>query len=96
MHLYQQLVSLIIEIEVKVRKKTIRGVFMKSNSYSCIKCSGTDSKVEKIRTTGSGLSRFLDLQNKKFAAVSCTNCGFTELYREGSGMAGSIVDLLTG
>ena len=69
---------------------------MKASSYSCMKCTGTDYKVEKIRTTGSGLSRFLDLQNKKFAAVACTSCGFVELYREGSGMAGSIVDLLTG
>ncbi len=69
---------------------------MKASSYSCMKCSGTDYKVEIIRTTGSGLSRFLDLQNKKFAAVACTSCGFVELYREGSGMAGSIVDLLTG
>ena len=35
------------------------------------------------------------MQSKKFTAVICDNCGYTELYRETSGRAGNILDLLT-
>ena len=31
--------------------------------------------------TGTGFSRFLNVQNRKFLTVSCTNCKYTELYK---------------
>ena len=68
---------------------------MEQHQFSCIKCSGTDYKGGEIRTTGSGLSRFLNLQNQKFATVSCSNCGYTELYRMDGGGVGNILDILT-
>ena len=69
---------------------------MTSSKFSCVKCGKTDYKTGEIRTTGSGLSRFFNLQNQKFTAMSCTECGYTELYRtDGSGV-GNILDLLSG
>ena len=69
---------------------------MERRQYTCIKCEGTDYKAGKIRTTGSGISRFLNLQNQKFATVSCTTCGYTELYQmDASGAIGNIFDILT-
>ncbi len=69
---------------------------MEKRRYICDKCGGTSHKDGEIRTTGSGLSRFLNLQNQKFTTVSCTNCGFTEVYRmDASGMVGNIFDVLT-
>ena len=66
-------------------------------AYSCGKCRNNKFESEEIRTTGAGLSRFLDLQNKKFAAISCSECGYTELYRMGGGgILGTIGDLFTG
>ena len=66
-----------------------------SQAYSCIKCKGTEYKTGEIRTTGSGISRFLNLQNQKYATVSCMACGYTELYRlDGSGL-GNILDIFT-
>ncbi|MCX8276765.1 MAG: zinc ribbon domain-containing protein [Dehalococcoidia bacterium] len=68
---------------------------MDQRSYSCDKCSSTTYKTGEIRTTGSGLSRFLNVQNQKYQTVSCEQCGFTELFRlDGSGF-GNIVDLFT-
>ena len=68
---------------------------MSSASYSCVKCSGNQYKAGEIRTTGSGLSRFLNLQNNKFATVSCTTCGYTEVYRrDAGGLLGNVVDFL--
>ena len=68
---------------------------MEQHKFSCIKCSGTEYTGGEIRATGSGVSRFLNLQNQKFACVSCSNCGYTEFYRMASGRAGNILDILT-
>ena len=68
---------------------------MAQQSYSCTKCSGTEYRVGEIRTTGSGITRFLNIQNQKYATVACKECGYTELYRlDGSGI-GNIVDIFT-
>lgn len=69
---------------------------MGGQQYSCLKCKGTEYKSGEIRTTGSGLSRFLNLQNQKFATISCSECGYTEVYRlDGGGKIGSILDILS-
>ena len=49
----------------------------------------------KIRATGSGISRFLNLQNNLFITVSCAKCGYTELYKRKTGKLGTVVDLFT-
>ena len=68
---------------------------MKRQQYSCVKCGGTDYRSGELRTTGSGLSRFLNIQNQKYATVACTKCGYTDLYRlDGSGF-GNIIDFFT-
>ncbi len=69
---------------------------MEQRRYSCVKCEGTQYEAGEIRTTGSGISRFLNLQNQRFATVSCTGCGYTEVYRmEAGGTVGKIFDILS-
>ena len=69
---------------------------MNTQQYSSDKCHATEHRTGEIRTTGSGLSRFLNLQNQKFTAISCSKCGFTELFRTDSGGAlGNILDVLS-
>ena len=68
---------------------------MSSPKYSCNKCENTEYKSGQIRTTGSGISRFLNLQNQKFETVSCTECGYTELFRSDGSGVGNIFDILT-
>ena len=68
---------------------------MKTQQYSCVKCGGTEYRLGELRTTGSGLTRFLNIQNQKYATVACTECGHTELYRLDGGGIGNIVDLFT-
>ena len=48
--------------------------------WKCPKCGAPRPRVRKISTTGGGLSRLLDIQHIKYYAVSCTQCGYTELY----------------
>ncbi|MBU93452.1 MAG: nucleic acid-binding protein [Chloroflexi bacterium] len=50
--------------------------------YECIKCNNSKFIEGKINTTGSGLSRFLNIQLHSFLTVSCDKCGFTELFRK--------------
>ena len=65
-------------------------------SYICPKCSNNSFETGEIRTTGSGLSRFLDLQNQKFAHITCDSCGYTEFFKRRGGRAGNILDLFMG
>ena len=67
---------------------------MDRQAYICKNCPNTEYTTGEIRTTGSGISRFLNLQNKKFVTVSCNECGYTDLYKtDGSGKLGTILDI---
>ncbi|MCO6357505.1 hypothetical protein BXY85_2856 [Roseivirga pacifica] len=54
---------------------------MQHQNYTCTKCGNRAFDTDTISTTGTGLSRFFDLQNRRFTAVSCRNCGYTEFYK---------------
>jgi hypothetical protein len=60
----------------------------------CPKCGHTDAEVDDIATTGTGLSRLVDVQNRQFKTVSCTRCGCTEFYR--TGRSDALLDLFFG
>jgi predicted nucleic-acid-binding Zn-ribbon protein len=48
--------------------------------FRCFKCGSRNCRVEKIATTGAGLTRLFDWQTNVFYAVICENCGYVELY----------------
>ncbi|WP_299577054.1 zinc ribbon domain-containing protein [uncultured Sunxiuqinia sp.] len=64
--------------------------------YVCPKCGGKKPEVDEIRTTGSGFTKYFNIQNRRFTAVSCTACGYTELYK-GAKLPGgsSVLDFVT-
>ena len=66
------------------------------SSYVCVKCGGTDHRTDEMRTEGGFLSAAFDVSTNRFTAVSCTNCGYTELYRAGLGGGSKLFDFLTG
>jgi len=65
-----------------------------SINFTCPKCGNIGYEIDEIRTTG-GISRFFDVQNKKFTAVTCNKCKYTEFYKAESGLLGNIFDLFT-
>lgn len=68
------------------------------DQWTCSKCHGQSSKTGVIRTTGGGISRFLNVQTHKFEYVSCVECGYTDLFRiadKGSGWK-NFLDLIIG
>jgi hypothetical protein len=62
----------------------------------CPKCGHTGTDVGSIATTGTGLSKMFDVQNNHFDVVSCTNCGYSELYRNTGSESGDVVDIFLG
>jgi predicted nucleic-acid-binding Zn-ribbon protein len=60
----------------------------------CPKCGHTGTEIDDIATSGTGLSKMFDIQNRTFTVVTCTNCGYSELYRGQS--SGDLVDLFLG
>ena len=64
--------------------------------YECPKCQNTEYETGTIRTTGGGLSRFLDIQNQQFSHITCNNCGYTEFFKRRAGKVGNIIDMFMG
>jgi predicted nucleic-acid-binding Zn-ribbon protein len=69
---------------------------MNTLKYTCPKCGNKKADVDKIRTTGAGFTRYFNIQNRRFTTVSCTQCGYTEFYRDArAGGASNVLDFLT-
>lgn len=69
---------------------------MNKKQYICPKCGCQSYEADTIQTTGGNLSRILDIQNKKFTAIICSDCGYTELYRARNSSGMDILDFLIG
>ena len=53
---------------------------MDKKPYICPKCGNHHYVSDQFQATGGNFAKIFDVQNKKFITVSCTNCGYTELY----------------
>lgn len=64
-------------------------------AYQCPKCGGKNPELDEIRTTGSGFTRFFNIQNRRFTAIICSSCGYTEFYRgRKTSVASNILDMM--
>jgi len=68
---------------------------MEKQEYICSKCGNKTYEIDEIRTTGGPLAKIFDVQNKKFTIVSCTKCGYTELYKRTTSTFGNVIDFFT-
>lgn len=66
-----------------------------SSKWKCPKCQCHEYDTDTIATTGSGWSKIFDMQNRKFTAVTCVNCTYTEFYRGKTSTLGNVFDLFT-
>ena len=64
-------------------------------SFICAKCQNTECQTDEFRAAGGTFAKLFDVQNKKFTTVSCTACGYTEIYRGDTSMLGNIFDFFT-
>ena len=57
---------------------------MEKRRYICPKCGCTEYDISKV----------FDIQNKRFTAVICRQCGYTEFYKDNPSMGWNIIDFL--
>ena len=62
------------------------------STYACGKCGCVEYKREQVTTSGGFLSRIFNIEHRKYVAVTCERCGYTELYRRTTGALGNIAD----
>lgn len=66
--------------------------------FVCPRCDHKQGQVEKLSMSGTGLSRLLEIQHHRYAFVSCTNCGYTEVFNlrtlEGKDNLGTFLEIL--
>ena len=68
---------------------------MQKKEYVCAKCGSKHYETDEMRATGGVFAKIFDVQNKKFTTISCTQCGYTELYKRTSSTFGNVIDFFT-
>ena len=63
-------------------------------NWKCPKCGNGEFDKDQFQATGGNFAKIFDVQNKKFITVSCTKCGYTELYRQDSSTGMNVLDFL--
>jgi len=51
-----------------------------AEEFACARCGHKGAHVERLAMTGTGLSAWFEIQKYRYAFVSCTHCGYTEVY----------------
>lgn len=69
---------------------------MEKQQYVCPKCGNQNFISDQFQATGGNFAKIFDVQNKRFTTVSCTRCGYTELYRMDTDAGWNILDFLIG
>lgn len=69
-----------------------------ASAFVCVKCEHKGGHVEKLAMSGTGISRLLEIQPYRYAYVSCSHCGYTEIYNlqtlEGKDDLGTILEVI--
>ena len=69
---------------------------MQPRLFVCPKCGGNHYEQDQFQATGGTFAKLFDIQNKRFITVSCTQCGYTELYRAQTSTGENVLDFLIG
>jgi predicted nucleic-acid-binding Zn-ribbon protein len=69
-----------------------------AKEFKCPRCDHQGAHVERLSMSGTGISRLLEIQQYRYAFVSCNNCGYTEIYNlrtlEGKDDLGTFLEIL--
>jgi uncharacterized protein len=79
---------------VLYRLSAYGGMAMERQQYVCQKCGNRRYVSDQFQATGGDFAKLFNVQNKKFITISCTNCGYTELYRSETNAGMNVLDFL--
>lgn len=63
--------------------------------WVCCKCGNEKFEKDQFQATGGSFAKIFDVQNKRFITVSCTKCGYTEIYKTMTDAGMNILDFFT-
>lgn len=64
-------------------------------NYECVKCGCQEFESDQFQAAGGNFAKMFDIQNKRFITVTCTKCGYTELYKSNTDAGMNILDFFT-
>jgi len=77
---------------------TKRTEILLADSFVCPRCEHQGAHVESLAMSGTGITRFMEIQRYRYAFVSCEHCGYTEVYNlrtlEGIDNLGNFLEVL--
>lgn len=65
---------------------------MQHENWKCAKCSNRQFETDQFSATGGFFTKFFNIQSKKYTTLSCTQCGYTEMYKIDSSTLGNVLD----
>ena len=65
---------------------------MEHSKWQCPKCRNRMFEAGQFAATGGGLTKFFNIQNKKFTTVTCTRCMYTEIYKTDTSALSNVLD----
>lgn len=69
-----------------------------AKEFVCPRCNQKGARPERVSMSGTGASRLFEVQPYSYTFVSCTNCGYTEVYNlqtlEGKDDLGTFLEIL--
>ncbi len=65
---------------------------MEHRNWQCPKCNNQQFETGQFAATGGGLSKFFNIQNKKYSTVTCSRCRYTEIYQADTSALSNILD----
>lgn len=68
--------------------------YVQNVQYVCPKCGNRSYETDQFQATGGDFAKIFNVQNKRFVTVTCTRCGYTELYRSETSAGMNILDFL--
>ena len=65
---------------------------MEHDNWECPKCQNRSFETDQFAATGGFMTRFLNIQSKKFTTVTCTRCTYTEIYKAETSALSNVLD----
>lgn len=62
--------------------------------YVCPKCGNQEYADGQFQATGGEFAKIFNVQNKKFITITCTQCGYTELFASKTSTGMNVLDFL--
>jgi len=84
MNLYNVLINELY----KIRRKIIMA------EWECVKCGNKEFEKDQFQATGGNFAKIFDIQNKRFITITCTKCGYTEIYKTETTAGMNVLDFL--